>query len=104
MKLKAAKFKRENKETYVVIKGITYTIKYTFDGLGENDGLCITDKKEILIDPTLSLNETKLTLLHEIMHAYWHEMLWDNFEIPSPVEEILVDGFSRLFYDLIESK
>ena len=83
---------------YLSIKGVKYTVKLCNP---ESDycGLCDLEKKIIWIDKTASKEEKQRTLLHEIGHAIFKELSFDQ-AISSDVEQILVDNFANVYFDL----
>lgn len=94
------------------ILGVTYTIVYeeevqdpTSDGLGDGlYGLVDTYNKVIHICDDLQPYQLKITLRHEIIHAFLHECGLDGCSLISPagwaINEEMVDFFAMQWIKL----
>tara|TARA_R110002096_G_scaffold400805_2_gene597530 strand:+ start:176 stop:502 length:327 start_codon:yes stop_codon:yes gene_type:complete len=81
------------------IKGRTY--KVIVDTLSPGiAGLCDPINKVIYIDSEVNLMDT---LLHEIGHAYIHEVALDQVMTPE-IQEIVVENFAQVLTDLFDIK
>lgn len=67
----------------------TYTIKYQGTVVDDCLGICYKDKRKIVIQTGQRPKTEFDTVLHEILHAIWHER---KLEQTDEIEEKIVSG------------
>lgn len=82
------------------IKGTVYKTMLT-DSI-DCAGQCDPDKKLIYIHSKMNKENKEMTLYHELGHALFAEIGVIQTSINSDMQEIIVENFSHLIFDLLK--
>lgn len=84
--------------------GANYKLRTTdLNGI-ESHGMCCTDKKMIIINKDEKGDELVKTLMHELVHAIWHETGLNQTSIHQDVQEIIAENVSNCFFQNFDIK
>jgi len=91
---------------YLMIKGKKWKVKYLkrmkVDG-HDTDGYCDPKRRVIAIrDKAVNSNDYYRILMHEVLHAIWHESGLDNTNIGIDMEEVIVENFATALNEIFK--